>query len=337
MATAAPAQHLIKGLDLGTSRIVLATLTGDKVKFTPQLNAFVDLPYVKMTERMLAAEGILFQVEGEHIYAYGNRADEFAKFLNGDARRPMQSGLLNPAEPKNLQMIELLITRLCGEAKRGEKACFSVPSAPPERKSDLIFHERSVLSIFENLGYQAQSVNEGLAIVYSELKDANFTGIGLSFGGGMCNICLAYLGLPVFTLATTRAGDYIDQSVASVTGETPLSVRLHKEDTEKTGFQLNSNASALDHALSVYYVDVIDTAVNALQAAMAETKKLPRFTGPIPLVCAGGTSAPKGFLPLLKKAVEAAELPVAISTVSLAKDPLNATAKGALVAAMLNM
>ena len=70
---------------------------------------------------------------------------------------------------------------------------------------------------------------------------------------------------------------------------------------------------------------------------MAETKKLPRFTGPIPLVCAGGTSAPKGFLPLLKKAVEAAELPVAISTVTLAKDPLNATAKGALVAAMLNM
>jgi hypothetical protein len=335
---AAASQPYLKGLDLGTSRIVLATLTGEKVKFTPQLNAFVDLPYVKMTERMLAAEGILHEVEDEHIYAYGNRSDEFAKFLNGDARRPMQSGLLNPSEPKNLQMIELLIEKLCGEARKGEKACFSVPSAPAERKSDLIFHERSVQSIFEKLGYQAQSVNEGLAIVYSELKDSNFTGIGLSFGGGMCNICLAYLGLPVFTLATTRAGDYIDQSVASVTGETPVTVRLHKEDSEKNGFSLTSNnGNALDHALSVYYADVIDTAVNALQAAMAETKKLPRFTGAIPIVCAGGTSAPKGFLPMLKKAVEAADLPVAVSSVTLAKDPLNSTAKGALVAAMLNM
>ena len=57
--------------------------------------------------------------------------------------------------------------------------------------------------ICEKLGYQAKVINEGLAVVYSELKDANFTGIGMSFGGGMCNICVAYLGLPVLTVATT--------------------------------------------------------------------------------------------------------------------------------------
>ena len=85
MATAA-SQPGYKGLDLGTSRIVLSTLNGEKVKFTPQLNAFVELPYTKMTERMLSSEGILHQVDGERIFAYGNRSDEFAKFLNGDAR-----------------------------------------------------------------------------------------------------------------------------------------------------------------------------------------------------------------------------------------------------------
>jgi hypothetical protein len=333
MATAASPPRL-KGLDLGTSRIVLATLNGEKAKFTPQLNAFTEIPYAKMTEKMLSNEGILHAIEGSRIYAYGNRADEFAKFMNGDARRPMQSGLLNPNEPKNLQMIELLIEHLCGSASKGEKLCFSIPSSPPERKSDLIFHERSVLAILEKLGYEAQSVNEGLAVVYAELKDANFTGIGMSFGGGMCNICLAYLGLPVFTLATTRAGDYIDQSAASVTSETPTTVRLHKE----SGFPLNgAGGNSIDNALSVYYADVIDTAVKSLAAAMAKTKKLPRFSGPIPVVCAGGTSMAKGFLAELKKAIARNELPVKISDVYLAKDPANATAKGALVAAMLNM
>src|SRR5262249_9120361 len=157
-------------------------------------------------------------------------------------------------EPKNLQMIELLLGRLCGKASRGEKLCLSVPSAPPARGADLIFHERSVQSICERLGYQAQSVNEGLAIVYSELKDANFTGIGMSFGGGMCNICLAYLGLPVLTTATTHAGDYIDQSAASVTGETPTTVRLYKENAAESGFTLNGGTgNAIDRALSVYY------------------------------------------------------------------------------------
>jgi hypothetical protein len=338
MATTAVPQQTVKGLDLGTSRIVLATLNGQKVDFTPQLNAFVDIPYSKMTEQMLGRENILHQVEGAHIYAYGNRADEFAKFLNGDTRRSMQSGLLNPAEPKNLQMIELLLGHLCGKASQGEKLCFSIPSAPPDRGSAIIFHERSVQGIFEKLGYEAQSVNEGLAVVYSELKDANFTGIGMSFGGGMCNICLAYLGLPVLTVATTLAGDYIDKSAASVTGETPTTVRLHKENAAESGFTLDgAEGGSIDRALSVYYADVIETAAAALQAAMNESKKLPRFTGPIPIVCAGGTAMAGTFLAKLKLVIAGTELPVGVSEVYLAKDPFNATAKGALVGAMPNM
>jgi hypothetical protein len=338
MATAGIAQQAVKGLDLGTSRIVLATLNSENVAYTPQLNAFVDIPYSKMTEQMLTREDILHLVEGSHIYAYGNRADEFAKFLDGDARRPMQTGLLNPAEPKNLHMIELLLGRLCGTADKGERLCLSIPSALPDRGSDLIFHERSVQGICEKLGYRAQSVNEGLAVIYSELKDADFTGIGMSFGGGMCNICLAYLGLPVLTVATARAGDYIDRSAASVTGETPTTVRLHKEN----GFALDgatggATGGAIDRALSVYYADVIETAVAALRTAIAESRRLPRFTAPVPIVCGGGTTLAVNFLPRLKEAIAGAGLPIRLGDVSLANDPLNATAKGALVGAMLNM
>ncbi|MEA1933427.1 MAG: hypothetical protein U9N60_03205 [Thermodesulfobacteriota bacterium] len=35
------------------------------------------------------------------------------------------------------------------------------------------------------------SINEGLATVMSELAHDNFTGIGISMGGGMCNVCLS--------------------------------------------------------------------------------------------------------------------------------------------------
>lgn len=338
MSAAAPAQQALKGVDLGTSRIVLATLKGETVALKTELNAFVELPYSKMTEQMLLRENILHRVEGDRIYAYGNRADEFAKFLESDARRPMQSGLLNPAEPKNLEMMEALIESLCGRATKGEKVCLSVPSAPAERSPDLIYHERSMLSIFQRLGYEAQAVNEGLAVVYAELKDANFTGIGMSFGGGMCNMCLAYLGLPVLTIATTRAGDYIDASAASVTGETPTTVRLHKENAAESGFGLEATeGSAIDRALSIYYGDTIETAALALQSALRDSRRLPRFTGPVPVVCAGGTALARAFLPRLRTALAATELPITLGEITLAKDPMSATAKGALVGAMLNM
>ena len=338
MAAASTPQPPVKGLDLGTSRIVLATLNGQKVDFAPQLNAFVEIPYSKMTEQMLGREKILHEVEGSHIYTYGNRVDEFAKFLDGNTRRPMQSGLINPTEPKNLQIIELLLEHLCGQASPGEKVCFSIPCAPSDNAADIIFHERSVQAIFEKLGYEARSVNEGLAVVYSELKEANFTGIGMSFGGGMCNICLAYLGLPVLTVATTRAGDYIDNSAASVTGETPTTVRLHKENNSESDLALNGSAgSSIERALSVYYADVIETAVAALQNAMIHSKKLPRFAGPVPIVCAGGTAMAGSFLEKLKSVIDRTEFPIRIGEVYLAKDPFNTTAKGALVGAMLNM
>ena len=87
----------------------------------------------------------------------------------------------------------------------------------------------------ENLGYKVMHLNEGLAVVYAELEQASFTGMGISFGGGMCNVCISYLGMPALTFCTARAGDYIDRSTASVTSETPTSVRLYKE----RGFTLN--------------------------------------------------------------------------------------------------
>ena len=45
----------------------------------------------------------------------------------------------------------------------------------------------------------------------------------------------------------------------------------------------------------------------------------------------------KGFRQHLEKEIRAADLPIAISEVKLAEDPLNTTAKGTLMAAMLDM
>ena len=64
---------------------------------------------------------------------------------------------------------------------------------------------------FESLGYKAVAINEGLAVIFSELEDQNFTGIGISCGGGMCNVTLAYLSIPSIMFSITKGGDFIDQ------------------------------------------------------------------------------------------------------------------------------
>jgi hypothetical protein len=51
-------------------------------------------------------------------------------------------------------------------------------------------------------------------------------------------------------------------------------------------------------------------------------------------VIAGGSAKPRGFKELFERALKGRSLPFEISGVRLAGDPLTATARGALIAAM---
>ena len=44
-------------------------------------------------------------------------------------------------------------------------------------------HFTSLRECLRELGYEPKSISEGLAVVYGELGDSNFTGIGVSCGG----------------------------------------------------------------------------------------------------------------------------------------------------------
>jgi hypothetical protein len=324
---------MAKGLDIGTSRIVLAEPNGAGLCYRAQLNAFLSLPNSKVTEAMLYKEGIPFKLAGSDILVLGDQADRFAHIFCGDTRRPMQNGLLNPTEHRSLEVIEDTVQRLCGGPKDGVRLCFSVPSPAPGGEGDLAYHETTLAEMLTRLGFQAKSLNEGLAVVFAELEATNFTGIGISFGGGMCNVCLAYLGMPVITFSTAKAGDYIDRSAACVTGQKPVAIRLVKEGA----FALNgrSSASNIEQALTVYYDDMIQTVLTRLEGALAESRKVPKLDRPIPIVVSGGSAKLAGFMPRLEKGLRRLDLPIGIAEIRLAADPLNTTAKGALMAAML--
>src|SRR5215213_7917876 len=114
------------GLDIGTSRIVVADgPEGNRRR--AQLNAFVPVACSEMAENMLKQRNMVYQRNCKNLYVYGNDSDFFASFLDTDARRPMQFGLLNPREEMSQQIMQLIIKRLIPKASRNETLCFSVP------------------------------------------------------------------------------------------------------------------------------------------------------------------------------------------------------------------
>jgi nucleoid DNA-binding protein len=322
------------GLDIGTSRLVLASGSPDIFKTSTELNAFITVPFSKFTESILKQNKITYQLNGGvALQVYGNEAARFANVFNTEVRRPMMGGTLNPTEDYSLPVISAIIQQLVRKTKKNESLRFSVPGAlrGASSSSDLVYHEAMLKNLLESMGYNAKAVNEGLAVVFAELQNENFSGIGISCGGGMCNVALAFMSLPVLTFSTAKAGDYIDRSVASVTGEAATRIRAIKEE----GLDLSrAPKNKYESALHVYYDDVVLSLVGSLRSALAETRNLPKIDSAIPIVLSGGTAKPHGFLEKFRQAIERDGFPLEISEIRLAEDPLTATARGCLIAAL---
>ena len=319
------------GLDVGTSRIVAARQSDQQIRYQTQLNAFVTIPYSKMTQSVLLKESVPHSVEGDEIVVHGNESERFADLMNKDIRRTMARGVINPDEPASAKLIREIAAALAGKPEKGQKLCFTVPAAPIGAEESLTYHEATLRQILTELGFEVTSINEGLAVVYAELERTNYTGIGISCGGGLCNVCFSYLSVPVVSFSIPKAGDFIDASAASVTGERANHVRILKEQS----FFINGHfENKLQQVLTVYYDDMIQSLVTSLRNAFQGARNLPKLAKPIPLVLSGGTAAPEGFRDRFEKALRSSDFPIEVSEIRMAAEPLTATAKGALVAAL---
>jgi hypothetical protein len=324
------------GLDIGTSRVVAARKSPEGETYESQLNAFVRLPGSKMTEASLGRENVPYTVAGGHILVFGNESASLADLMGQEVRRPMTQGFLNSGEPESLEQMEEILSSVLtpgeGDDLSKTRICFSVPAPPSGNQESLTYHEATVRQVLEKLGYsEIRSINEGVAAVYSELEETNYTGFGVSCGGGLCNVALTYLSVPVMTFSVAKGGDFIDTSAAAVTGEMSNRIRLVKEET----FHFNGHyADKVQQALTVYYDDMIQSVVQGLNEALRGSRQVPKMNRQVPLVLSGGGAMPDGFKARFEKALQAANLPVRVSEVRMAKEPLHTTARGALVAAL---
>jgi actin-like ATPase involved in cell morphogenesis len=321
------------GIDVGTSKVVVARRGGKDVSCASQLNAFIPVPYSPVTERTIQQQSdIHYYRDGEELVIFGSATERFANMFNAEALRPMADGLLNPHEKQAWPVLEAILQSLVPKPRTpGEVLAFSVPAAPPGHEAQLTYHEASLRQHFQSLGYKAMAINEGLAVIFSELEDHNFTGIGISCGGGMCNATLAFLSIPSIMVSQAKAGDFIDRSVGEAVGEHATRVKAIKEESLDLS---KSPKDKMEKALHIYYEDVVESLVDTLRRAISRAETLPKTERALPIVLAGGSAKPKGFRELFERTLRARRFPVEVSQLRIATDPLTATARGAHIAAM---
>ena len=71
-----------------------------------------------------------------------------------------------------------------------------------------------------------------------------------------------------------------------------------------------------------------------LNEAFGKASNVPKLDRAVPVVLAGGTARPKGFREKFETALKESKCPIEVSEVRLSPRPMQATAAGALVAAV---
>lgn len=318
------------GLDIGTSRIVSTDYGADgTVVAQDQLNAFFSVPDSLFVRETLDQNKMAYVKLKEDVAILGHDAQKFANTFNSEIRRPMKSGFLKPEEPNAVPVLKEIISLLIPKADQvGRSLCFSVPAPQPGLESDLIFHEGILKKHLVGRGYNAKSITEGTAVVLSELAADNFTGIGISMGAGMCNVCFSFLAVPVIVFSLPQGGDNIDMAVARVVDETMNRVRVIKEESLDFSRTPKNN---MENAFHIYYEELLMQLLKKLSDVMSAADHLPVLAQAIPIVLAGGTSSPNGFKTKFERILRQVPLPIEISEVRIAASPLAATATGALI------
>ncbi len=327
---------LCLGADFGTMNIVCARSDSDNIKMTRNVFLELDPDIVNISELT-----DISYVEGDEneIFIIGEDAFKFANIFNQEVSRPMEKGLISPKEISAIDVLTLMIKDLIGDVSSAEIYCsFSVPAESIDEGRSVSYHENVFARILGSLGINYTSVNEAMAIIYSECAKEKFSGLAISFGAGLANCVLSFKGIEALKFSTSRAGDWIDKQTAESLNIIPNRVTSLKERysnllTPSGGKGRNKKDQIILQAIYHFYESLINYTIKKLIKEFEEKVDI-EIDDSLPIVISGGTSLPKGFLELFKSVLNRYELPFEISEIRQAKNPLTAVANGLLIRTM---
>lgn len=318
------------GLDCGTMHLVCARSDTNEIKITR--NVF--LPIDKDTHISELSDISYVESEDRDLYIIGSDAFKYANIFGHEVSRPMEKGLISPKEIFAIDVLTLMIKDLIGDVKGKDAYCsYSIPAQSIDEGRSVTYHENVFARILRSLGINYTSVNEAMAIVYSECAQEKFSGIGISFGAGMANVAVSYKGVEALTFSTARAGDWIDHNTAESLGMVTNRVTSIKEKYMKFTGEVevkNKNTKRVLEALYYYHKALIEYTVKKIIDEF-NLKVNIEVDEAIPIVVSGGTSIPDGFVDLFKSVISGYELPFEVSEIRIAKNPLTAVANGLLI------
>lgn len=315
------------GLDIGTMNIIASRQRNGQVETKRIRDVFIDLS-MQQVEMLKLSGQTSYVTKGDTCYVLGDDAANIANIFGRKLRAPMNKGVIAAGELEAMEMLKVMVGEVLGEAPAGGVCTVSSPGDPVDNDFDCLYHQAVVEDIVSSYGWQVTTASESTAMAFSECADSNFTGLCISCGHGMTNISLVFKTIETLKFSVARGGYWIDEQAAKVTGKTSSQICAIKEK----GIDLINPQGREAQAIAIYYKHLIKYAIKNFIQKFKQLQGNIELPEEIPCVVAGGTSMAKGFVDLVKQAINQEHgFPFPISEVKHASDPLNSISKGLLI------
>ena len=334
------------GLDIGTKNIVLAYKDSDnKKKIRHEINGFIKIPKGDgFTKNLLINSGVAYVEQDDDFIALGKKAEELSYAFNKTLQRPMVDGVISGKTEEAMQIMAIIIRAIIGKLEDDTILYYCVPANAINTETNVAFHEKvmeMMIGDFEGGSITPFAINEARSVVISQIEDK--TGIGISFGAGMVNICYCLYGIEIFSFSIVGSGDRIDIDSAVRFGydpkdpdgsykETPTSICKRKEKMSL----LECPEDIIGKTIWINYGIMIEDVMKAIIDGFSKNEEKARIDRPIPIIIAGGTSSPDGFTEYVQEVVGRLEVPFEIGEITRAEKPLYAVADGCLIASEMH-
>lgn len=320
------------GLDVGTSNLVASRVTekGDEIELSR--NAFLYVREDDVTKELLTRMNIPQHKVNGKTCVLGRNAFDFSNYFDRRTQRSMNIGVINPLEREAIHVINMIVQKMLWKPRVPNEICsFSLPAEPVDSMIDITYHKNVIETMLSCFGYEPIAINEAFAVILSELKDQKFTGVGISCGGGMVNVCIAYTSIVIAEFSIARGGDWIDQHAANAIDISVNKILIAKEK----GMSILAPQTREEESIAIYYKQYIRYFLEQIAKVLHMPDKGARFEEPVDMVFAGGSSLVGGFIDVVRKELKSVDLGIKINEARMASQPFYSVSKGCLLNAQM--
>ena len=325
------------GLDMGTKNIVLAYKKDGQVCFRREVNGFISVvKQDNFTKEMLVQSQVPFIERDKDFIAIGSKAEDLAYSFGKELQRPMVNGVLSVTERQAMSIMGVIVKSIIGKLNDDAILCYCIPGQAINQEVNVDFHNKVIQAILASFDVKVKlkgsSINEARAIVIARSPEKDKSGIGVSCGAGMINVCYCLFGVPVYEFSIIGAGDWIDRESGRATNESPTAIAKIKESPE---MHLDGGMPAefIRRAIFLNYTILVERIAKSIAEGFRKNEGKARAPKPMPIYIAGGTASVGGFLALFKEVFAKQDMPFQVGEISLVDKPLYAVAEGCLIAA----